>query len=146
MASRYRPRRQFRFLLYQDIEMELTLTDFILKLKASKQFVTTIKNALRLIGSLQERDLSVLYELFPWIGEAIQASAPKPPPDTTDLEDRLAKRLEASVQQAILNAPGLPSTPLVAAPLKPAAAPVATVKAAPLADASAIADNFLASF
>jgi hypothetical protein len=144
MASRYRPRRQFRFLLYQDIAMELTLTDYILKLKASKQFVTTIKNALRLIGSLQERDLSVLYELFPWIGEAIQASAPTPP-DTSGLEDRLAKRLEASVAQAIMNAPGLPSTPLVAAPIKHAA-PVASIKQAAKADASTIADNFFSSF
>lgn len=144
MAGRYRPRKQFKFLLYQDIEMEVTLTDFILKLKASRQYVTVIKNGLRLMGSLMEKDLSVLYELFPWIGEAIQASAPTPP-DTSGLEDRLAKRLEASVTQAILNAPGLPATALVAAPIKHAA-PVASIKQAAKADASTIADNFLMSF
>ena len=101
MTSRYRPRRQFKFLLYQDIDMEVLLTDFIARLKGERQFVTVVKNGLRLMGSLMEKDLSVLYELFPWIEAAILANAPKTPapPSGGDLEAQIADLKNLILQQ-----------------------------------------------
>jgi len=120
MTSRYRPRRQFKFLLYQDVDMELILTDFILRLKGERKFATVVKNGLRLMGSLMEKNLSVLLELFPWIEAAILTSAPKPPsaPDSGNLERLIQGAVQSSVQQALMNMPSLPATTPVAAPLK----------------------------
>lgn len=104
--------------------MEQILTDFILRLKGERKFATAIKNGLRLIGSLQEHDLSVLYELFPWIGEAIRGDLPPAPsaPDSGDLERQISAAVQVGVQQAIMNLPAqLPASPMVAAPLKPSA-------------------------
>lgn len=140
MAGRYRPRRQFRFLLYQDIATEINLTDYILKLKQAKQFVTTVKNALRLYEALQKRDSSVLVELFPWIAERIKT--PNTPPDSGDLEWVAERAATLAAQQVALTMPSLPATALVAAPIKPSA----TIKQAAPADASTIADNFLSCF
>jgi hypothetical protein len=139
--ARYRPRRQFKFLLYQDVEMEVILTNFIQQLKTDRQFVTVIKAALRLYGSLKARDLSVLYELFPWIKEAIQADNPPAPaaPDSGNLE----RLINSAIKKAVLELPSLPAGELVAAPRKKPSAPVLETKAAPLADASTIADGFL---
>jgi len=119
--ARYRPRRQFKFLLYQDVDMELVLTDFIARLKSERKYVTVIRNGLRLMGSLMQNDLSVLDELFPWVRESILASAPKTPPappSNGNLEHIIQSTVQASVQQAFMNMPSLPATTPVAAPLK----------------------------
>ena len=120
MTARYRPRRGFNFLLYQDIPMEQVLTDFILRLKKEKKYVTVLRNGLRLMGSLMEKDISVLDELFPWIRSEIIASVPPPPapPQTGNLEQVISSAVQASVQQAFMNMPSLPATTPVAAPLK----------------------------
>lgn len=148
-TARPRPRLQFKFWLYQDVEAESKLAEFIQYCKSKRQFATMLKNGLRLMWSLGERDTTVLFELFPWLVDSLK---PAPPSDSGGLEDRLAARIEASVTAAIMNAPGLPATALVAAPMpkasaaiKQPAAPVAAIKAAPVADAGAIADNFLMS-
>lgn len=121
MAGRYRPRRGFQFALYQDLPMEQILTDFIVQLKKERKYVTTLKNGLRLMGSLMQRDLSVLDELFPFVREAILASAQKaePTPSSGDLE-RLAERAaQLAAQQVVMQMPSLPATTPVAAPFKP---------------------------
>lgn len=120
MTRRYRPRRQFKFFLYQDIDMELVLSDFIDRLTKERKFVTVIRNGLRLMGSLMERDLGVLDELFPWVRESILANAPKaaPTPSGGDLEKIISSTVQASVKAAMLEMPGLPATTPVAAPLK----------------------------
>lgn len=121
MASRYRPRRGFNFALYQDLPMEQVLTDFIVQLKKERKYVTTLKNGLRLMGSLMQRDLSVLDELFPFVREAILASVPKvePTPSSGDLERMAARAAQLAAQQVVMQMPGLPATTPVAAPLKP---------------------------
>lgn len=127
--ARYRPRRQFKFLLYQDIEMELILTDFIQRLKKERRYVTVLRNGLRLMGSLMERDLSVLYELFPWIREAILTDNPPPTsaPDSGDIQRQIEAAVEAGVQKAMLSLPALPAGELVAAPVKESAASTNTL-------------------
>ncbi len=144
--AKYRPRRQFKFLLYQDIDMEVVLTDFVTRLKKERKFVTVIKSALRLYGSLQERDLSVLYELFPWIGEAIKADQLKPPPsppDSGELQQQISAAVAVGVREAMMNMPSLPATIPVAK--SASAPPKVETKTAPKMSADAIADNFLFS-
>jgi hypothetical protein len=116
MASRYRPRRGFNFLLYQDIDMEVVLTDFILRLKKERKYVTTLKNGLRLMGSLLQKDLSVLDELFPWVRTEIAASVSKQNPDDSDLKRQIADLRRLIVEQGSISAPP-PDYPI----MKPAA-------------------------
>lgn len=103
--------------------MEKVLTDFIVRLKKERKYVTVLRNGLRLMGSLMEKDLSVLDELFPWVRESILASAPKtePPraPDDDNLERVAARAAILAAQQVVMNMPSLPATTPVAAPLKP---------------------------
>lgn len=141
MANRYRPRRGFNFLLYQDIDMEQVLTDFILRLKKERKYVTTLKNGLRLMGSLMQKDLSVLDELFPWVRSEIAASVSKKGSGDSDLERQIAE-----LKQMMLESGATIKAPPADYPLmkSPAAAPVATIAKAATADAGQIADDFLA--
>lgn len=65
MARRYRPRKLFKFWLYRDLTEDTRLMDYIAYLHKTRQFATTVRNGLRLMWTLGEGDLSVLFELFP---------------------------------------------------------------------------------
>jgi hypothetical protein len=65
VARRYRPRKEFKFWLYHDLLEDQQLMDYIAYLRKTRQFAKTLRNGLRLMWSLGEGDLSVLFELFP---------------------------------------------------------------------------------
>jgi hypothetical protein len=114
----------------------------VLDLKRKRQFISTVRAGLRLVTSLRAGDTSVLFELFPHLAETLKP-APSAP-NSGDLERLIQNTIQASVKQAVLELPSLPAGELVAAPVKKPSAPVLETKAAPLADANAICDNFLA--
>jgi hypothetical protein len=132
MARRFRPRKEFKFWLYHDLAEDMRLMEFIRFCKSTQQFACMVRNGLRLMWSLGEGNTDVLYELFPWLKQ--QAA-----PDTSHLEQQIADLKRMMLEQGSrlpLASQGL---------MKPAKAPPQLeAKTAPVADASAIADNFLA--
>jgi hypothetical protein len=138
MARRYRPRKEFKFWLYHDLNEDKRLMEFIRFCKTTQQFACMVRNGLRLMWSLGEGDTSVLYELFPWTRPQV-ALLPSVP-DTESLERQIADLRQIMLQQ------GTVKTPYANYPMLPAsgAPPAPTIKSAPVADAGAIVDNFLA--
>lgn len=65
MAGRYRPRKEYKFWLFHDLPEHQRLMDFISYCKQTRQFAKVIRDGIRLIWSLREGNLSVLFELFP---------------------------------------------------------------------------------
>lgn len=65
MARRYRPRKEFKFWLYRDLSEDVRLMDYIKFLRDTRQFAKVLRNGLRLMWTLGEGDLTVLFELFP---------------------------------------------------------------------------------
>lgn len=124
---------------------EFEIGKTVLELKKKRQFARVVKDGISLITSLRAGQTDVLFELFPHLKGQL-ASKSSTPPDSGELDKKISAAVAVGVQQAIMNAPGLPATALVAAPIKPSSAPIATIKAAQAADASTIADNFLMSF
>ena len=142
--ARYRPRREYKFWLYSDIELDLRLMEFIAYLKRTRQFATYIKRGLKLLWTLQEGDLTYLFELFPQLAERL--NPPPSAPNAGDLERMIQGAVHTSVKAAMLEMPSLPATIPAAAPLKQSSivAPALVASAAPVADAATIADDFLA--
>lgn len=141
--ARYRPRKELKFWLYHDVESDSRLLDYIAFLKQTRQFATYVKRGLRLLWTLGEGDLTYLFELFPQLAERL--NPPPAPPDKGDLQRMIETSVQTSVQAAMMNLPTIPAPPTGYPSMKPSAAPpVGQTKAAPQADASAIADDFLA--
>lgn len=138
MTRRYRPRKEFKFWLYHDLDEDKRLMEFIRFCKTTQQFARMVRNGLRLMWSLGEGDTTVLYELFPWI--QTQNTLTKTAPDTENLERQIADLKQIMLQQ------GTAKTPHTTYPMLPSssAPPTPTMKSAPVADAGAIVDNFLA--
>lgn len=67
MGRRYRPRKEFKYWLYHDIAEDVKLMEYIGYLYQTRQFARTIRNGLRLMWTLGQGDLTVLFELFPGI-------------------------------------------------------------------------------
>lgn len=65
MTRRYRSRKRFTFWLYHDLVEDTRLMDYIEYLRKTRQFAKSVRNGLRLMWTLGEGDLSVLFELFP---------------------------------------------------------------------------------
>jgi hypothetical protein len=65
MTRRYRPRKEFKFWLYHDLVEDMRLMEYIEFLVKTRQFATNVRNGLRLMWSLGQGDLSILFELFP---------------------------------------------------------------------------------
>jgi hypothetical protein len=65
MTRRYRPRKLFKFWLYHDLAEDTRLMEYIAYLRQTRQFAKILRNGLRLMWTLGEGDLSVLFELFP---------------------------------------------------------------------------------
>lgn len=123
---------------------EFEIGKTVLALKKKRQFARVVKSGIRLITSLQAGSTDVLFELFPHLEAKIAIKST--PTDSGDLERLVDRAAQQAAERVLLQMPSLPATALVAAPMKPSAAPVATIKAAAVADASTIADNFLLSF
>lgn len=62
---RYRPRKQFKFWLYHDLLEDLRLMEYIAYLRKTQQFAKVLRSGLRLMWTLGEGDLSILFELYP---------------------------------------------------------------------------------
>lgn len=104
MARRYRPRKEFKFWLYQDIEAEVKLTEYIDYLRKTRQFARTIRNGLRLIWTLGEGDLSVLFELFPTLRTRFDTPPATPTPGD-DFNKLLIEAAKEGAKQAMLESP-----------------------------------------
>jgi hypothetical protein len=138
MARKYRPRNEFKFWLFLDKPEELRLVEFIKYCKQTRKWARIVRDGIRLMWSLGEGDTSVLYELFPWTRP--QATLLAPVPDTENLERQIA-----DLKRIMLEQGGIKTTTSNYPLLKPSnTPPVVTPKSAPMADAGAIADNFLA--
>lgn len=126
MGRRPRPRRQFKFWLYHDIEVDSRLMEYIDYLRATRQFATTIRNGLRLMWTLSEGDLTVLFELFP----TLRLKLTEPSPPTTpggDFQKMLTEAAKQGAQLALLEVPALPPpTPNDPGLLNKSALPAAT--------------------
>lgn len=139
MARRFRPRKEYRFWLYHDLAEDVRIMEFIKYCKSTKQFARVVRDGIRLIWSLREGNMAILFELFPHLQRQFK-------PDGDELVEQFRQIL---LQQRPINVDsGAGQTtpkPALPAGMKPAAAPpVAAPKAAPVADAGAIVDNFLA--
>jgi len=140
MASRYRPRKQFKFFLYRDKDDESRLIEFIEYCKSTRHMARVIRDGIRLMWSLGEGKTDVLYELFPWLQQQMKPTPSTHTSDNSDLERQIADLKRIILQQGGISLPELPANyPLMKAP----AAPIVAAKVAPIPDASAIADNFL---
>lgn len=118
----------------------------VLELKQKRQFARAVKDGIRLITSLRAGNTDVLFELFPHLEAQLEKRfAPATPPNSDEMKRQIEAAVQAGVEQAMLNMPSLPSTPLVGAPLKPYnAPPVAAIKAAAAPSVDEIHDNFMA--
>lgn len=139
---RFRPRKQFKFWCYTDLETDAWLLKIIQYWKDRKQFSTKVKNGLRLMWSLGQGHTDVLFSLFPQLETQLAAKyAPPPAPDNSNLERQIADLKQIILQQGSIQAPpkDYPQLKSIAS-----APPTVTVQAAPVADAGAIVDNFMA--
>lgn len=109
MARRFRPRKQFLFWLYHDIAEQVRLMEYIAYLQKTRQFATVARNGLRLMWTLSEGDLSVLFELFPTLQTQFK-------PDNSDLIAEFRQLLKEQ-QPIMVMAPS--ATPALSAGLKP---------------------------
>jgi hypothetical protein len=105
MARRYRPRKLFKFWLYRDLVEDTRLMDYIAYLYKTRQFATTVRNGLRLMWTLGEGDLSVLFELFPGLQSKLT-------PRNDDLIEQFRQMLQAQPIAAL-------PTPALSAGIKP---------------------------
>jgi len=136
MTKRFR----LRFTFWLDLQKadEAALAETVEILKQNRSFVATIRDGIRLICDLRAGQTAVLFELFPWVREAVQPVA------TTDqrLQEQIA-RLET-----LLLAQG--NVPISSgAPRRhsaPSTEPTVVITGSSKADARTVADNFLKSF
>ena len=112
--------------------------EFIEYCKQTRKWARVVRDGIRLMWSLGEGDTSILYELFPWTRP--QASHLQPVPDTENLERQIADLKRIMLEQGGIKTP-TSNYPLLKSSNTP---PVVALKSAPIADAGAIADNFLA--
>ncbi|MEO8391416.1 MAG: hypothetical protein ABI700_00350 [Chloroflexota bacterium] len=92
MMSQKSFRMKFMFWLDSTKEDEDKLIEQIEKLKLDRLFSKTIRDGVRLICDLRAGQTDMLFELFPWVKESLQAT----PPLTSEqrLQEQIA-RLEA---------------------------------------------------
>lgn len=139
-TTKTQKRFRLRFPFWLDLNKpdEAEVADAIAILKEQRSFSKTIRDGIRLICDLRAGQVDVLFELFPWVKETLTQTISAAP--TTALERQL-ERLESMLKEQG-DTPALLANYSV---IKPSGAPpVATIKAAPVADANTIADNFLA--
>jgi len=69
-------RFQFKFWLDANSERDKPIGEYLEAEKSRRKMTATIRDGVRLIQSLRNRDTSVLLELFPWIRDAFQPETP----------------------------------------------------------------------
>jgi len=67
----YRKRFPFWFDLHKPDELELA--QYVVEQKSTRMYSATIRDAIRLIRDLRQRKFDVLFQLFPWIREWMDA-------------------------------------------------------------------------
>ncbi len=115
MTRRFRPRKELKTWLYADLPEQASLIEYVEYLRSTRQLAKTIRNGLRLMWSLGEGDLSVLFELFP--GVKTQFEAPKLPPGDDGLRDEIRE-----LKQLVMNQATIPAAPSHYPTLQPATA------------------------
>jgi len=106
--------------------------EFIQYAKTTRQFAKIVRDGIRLIWSLREGDMTVLFELFPHLEKQFN-------PDVTELITQFSAMMLQHSQVVDAAPRAIPAT--VGEGHKPA--PVPESKQSVVMDASAIADNFL---
>lgn len=107
--------------------------EFIEYCKKTRQFASVIRDGIRLIWSLREGNLDVLFELFPHLQRQFK-------PDADDLVEQFRQILLQQQSVSVDSRVGQ-STPKQ---LPPTAAPVAVITAAASVSIDEIHDNFMA--
>lgn len=121
MAGRYRPRKEYKFWLFHDLPEHARLMEFIDYCKSTRQFAKVVRDGIRLVWSLREGNLSILFELFPHLERQFN-------PDAQDLITEFREMLlqhhvaPAPVQQSL---PGLADIDPPTKPSKLSAAKIA---------------------
>lgn len=70
----YQPRRTRKFQLRENNAQDMHVREILDYAKSQRREVTLIRNAVQLQHSLEQGDISVLLERFPWVVEAIKAT------------------------------------------------------------------------
>lgn len=141
-------RFRLRFTFWLDLNKpdENAIAELIATLKEKNLFVKTVRDGIRLICDLRAGQLDTLFELFPWVQEALIKQ-------TTDMHvssgvgqlDEIKSILELVVRQQTAGGYMMQSSPsAIQKPLP--APPVAEAKAATQVSADDIASNFLSMF
>ncbi|MBA3871004.1 MAG: hypothetical protein H0X30_17820 [Anaerolineae bacterium] len=113
--------------------------------KSQRREVTLIRDAVQLFYALEQGDMTLLLDKFPFVGEALTKQTPPAPADGGGQLDEIKGLLEMIAAQQ--KPPGGLLMQSAAMPtMKAIAVPKAEVKQAAPMDASEIADNFLAQF
>ena len=98
MPRKYRPRKEFKFWLYHDRDEDSRLMEFIQYCKSTRQFARVVRDGIRLVWSLREGNMSILFELFPHLERQFN-------PDAEDLiaqfRDMLLQHRNVPVQQPV---------------------------------------------
>src|SRR5690606_25923049 len=108
MAEDKRYRIMQRFWLDATKEDEYELPTEAVKLRQSRQWQTTIRDGLRLILDLRAGRLDVLFELFPWVQERLNAEKGGATSDLQAKLDQLEKLLLAQGSSHVMQPVGGP--------------------------------------
>lgn len=103
MSKSSRPKKEYSFSLYHDQIEEARLMEYIDYLKKMNQFPKSVQNGLRLLWTLGEGNLSLLFELYPPLRSQFM-----PKPD--ELIEQFRQMLQARVTAAVVE-PEKPSGP-----------------------------------
>jgi hypothetical protein len=96
-ATRSRTKKEYRFALYPDVLEDSHLMAYVDYLRKTQQLPQVIRNALRLVWTLGEGDLSVLFELFPSLRGQFM---PKPDELIEQFRQMLYQRMMAAMSVA----------------------------------------------
>jgi len=111
--KRYRLR--YTFWLNHLNQDELTVADTIERLKNERSFATVVRDGIMIVSELRAGRIDLLLKLFPWVADAIKAATPLPPapPDSGDMERKIASAVQTGIQQALLELPAtIPAPPM----------------------------------
>lgn len=95
------PRQKVEFWLRKNKADEVWLVDLIGYLKGQRVFARVIRDGLRLIWDLKNKNVDVLLELFPDVANWLQVkmTPPPPPPDIAKLERQIAQLQQYLIEQ-----------------------------------------------
>jgi hypothetical protein len=109
-------RTQHRFWLDTNRQDERDLAEYIAALKEKRTFVSTLRDALRLIRDLRQGRVEVLLKLFPWVADYFMAQthylpATSPIPDLhLALQTHLERVEKLLSSRPVMETPMLPPT------------------------------------